>query len=39
MEVFMFYLTHALLFCCLTAIVYVITPKKDQQEQFDDWEE
>ncbi|MGF7039841.1 hypothetical protein M2273_003094 [Mucilaginibacter lappiensis] len=37
MEVFIFYFTRVVSFCCLTAIAYVIAPQKD--EQSDDWEE
>jgi hypothetical protein len=39
MEVFMFYSTHTVLVCCLTALIYIIAPQKDQHDRFDDWEE
>lgn len=38
MEVFMFFITRAVLFCCLLALVYVIAPQNDYQDQLDEWE-
>ncbi|MDN3584543.1 hypothetical protein [Mucilaginibacter flavus] len=38
MEVFIFLITRAILLCCLLALVYVIAPQKDLQDQLEEWD-